>query len=603
MNHHHPQDKLIEDREREGIDIEFSDVSYTVTEWTPGRIFCPVKKRILKNVSGTFWRKQSCAIIGCSGSGKSSLLNFLSGYNTYGYRGNININGQPRNRKLFLKQLSYIMQEDLLQPHLTVLELMEIASKLRSCTIKLEVYHQILIKRILDNLKLSDKENTLSIKLSGGERRRLSIAIELIRNPKVMFFDEPTTGLDVVSANYVVSMLKDLANCGKTIICTIHQASALQLEMFNSLYILSPTGQCIYHGKSSNLINYLSSIGLQCPLHHNPADFVIEVSCGEYGDHNETLVKYIDNGKSNKWSKENYINEPGDQMVNCYSKHTRHKSLSKYINELRILISRTLIISSRDSDFIYLRIYVPLVMSFLFGSVYFNIGKSGLYTRDNVVMLYFSMMTIVYLSAYSMSIKFPMELLLMRLEYFNQWYSLRSYYTCVTLMDLPLQIISTGLFCIVIYLMTGQPIELFRFLMVFLMLIVTGLMSQATGMLIAILFKNFLINTIVISSIILPLTIFAGIMLRIEDTPKVYSWIYDISLLKHSMQGILHAIYGFKRSILPCPEIYCYNGSPESVLKDISMSDNIFWTSIGYITAVFLFLKICTYVVLKYKLS
>ncbi|VVC39406.1 Hypothetical protein CINCED_3A013694 [Cinara cedri] len=555
MNHHHPQDKLIEDREREGIDIEFSDVSYTVTEWTPGRIFCPVKKRILKNVSGTFWRKQSCAIIGCSGSGKSSLLNFLSGYNTYGYRGNININGQPRNRKLFLKQLSYIMQEDLLQPHLTVLELMEIASKLRSCTIKLEVYHQILIKRILDNLKLSDKENTLSIKLSGGERRRLSIAIELIRNPKVMFFDEPTTGLDVVSANYVVSMLKDLANCGKTIICTIHQASALQLEMFNSLYILSPTGQCIYHGKSSNLINYLSSIGLQCPLHHNPADFVIEVSCGEYGDHNETLVKYIDNGKSNKWSKENYINEPGDQMVNCYSKHTRHKSLSKYINELRILISRTLIISSRDSDFIYLRIYVPLVMSFLFGSVYFNIGKSGLYTRDNVVMLYFSMMTIVYLSAYSMSIKFPMELLLMRLEYFNQWYSLRSYYTCVTLMDLPLQIISTGLFCIVIYLMTGQPIELFRFLMVFLMLIVTGLMSQATGMLIAILFKNFLINTIVISSIILPLTIFAGIMLRIEDTPKVYSWIYDISLLKHSMQGILHAIYGFKRSILPCPEV------------------------------------------------
>lgn len=86
-------------------------------------------------------------------------------------------------------------------------------------------------------------------------------------------------GLDVVSANYVVSMLRDLANCGKTIICTIHQASASQLEMFNALYILSPTGQCIYRGKPSNLINYLSSVGLQCPLHHNPADYGILNIC------------------------------------------------------------------------------------------------------------------------------------------------------------------------------------------------------------------------------------------------------------------------------------------------------------------------------------
>jgi len=70
-------------------------------------------------------------------------------------------------------------------------------------------------------------------------------------------------------------MLKDLANSGKTIICTIHQASASQLEMFNTLYTLSPTGQCIYHGMSSNLISYLSSIGLQCPLNYNPVDYGI----------------------------------------------------------------------------------------------------------------------------------------------------------------------------------------------------------------------------------------------------------------------------------------------------------------------------------------
>lgn len=135
-------------------------------------MFVSEKKQILKNVSGTFHKKQACAIIGCSGSGKSSLLNFISGYKydktyyllstkyllilfiyflkfihrTCGYRGDIIINGQPRNRKQFMKQLSYIMQDDNLQPHLTVLESMEIASKLRNCTVQLDIYHKILVR-------------------------------------------------------------------------------------------------------------------------------------------------------------------------------------------------------------------------------------------------------------------------------------------------------------------------------------------------------------------------------------------------------------------------------------------------------------------------
>lgn len=79
----------------------------------------------------------------------------------------------------------------------------------------------------------------------------------------------------MVSADTVVSVLKDLASCGKTIVYTIHQVSALQLNMVDSLYVLSPTGQCIYRGERSNLVNYLSCLGLQCPLNYNPADYGI----------------------------------------------------------------------------------------------------------------------------------------------------------------------------------------------------------------------------------------------------------------------------------------------------------------------------------------
>ncbi|XP_050422034.1 ATP-binding cassette sub-family G member 4-like [Adelges cooleyi] len=589
----------------DGIDIEFTDVSYSVNVWTPGKIFRPEKKKILQNVSGKFLKNQSYAIIGCSGSGKSSLLNFVSGYKTTGYKGSININGKPRRREVFLKRSSYIMQDDHLQPYLTILESMEIASKLRYCVMKLDVYQQVIIKRILENFKLTEKQNTLARNLSGGECRRLSIAMELIRNPKVMFFDEPTTGLDMASANKVVSVLRDLAKSGRTIICTIHQMTASHLNLFDVLYILSPTGQCIYRGQSSQLLNYLSSIGLHCPLHHNPADYVIEVSCGEYGDYIDSLVECADNGKSNSWCEEKQDQSVSEEAVlneNFTVETYRQKRSSRFFHELRVLIRRTMLISSRDSELINIRLFAPVIVACLFGLVYYDIGNNGLYTRDNVTLLYFCVTYIVFLSAYSMSIKFPLDFLLMRLEHFNQWYSIKSYYACLTIMDLPIQITSTGLFCLVLYVMSGQPFELFRFVLFSLMFILTGLLSQATGMLIAILFKSFLMNAIVISLILLPTTMFAGIMLRISDTPKMYTWIYDISMLKHSVQGILHSVYGFKRADMECPEIYCPNRSPSSVLQNFSMSENIFWISAIYITGIFVCLKICTYMVLKKKL-
>lgn len=82
-----------------------------------------------------------------------------------------------------------------------------------------------------------------------------------------------SSGLDSSSANQVLVTLKDLTVSGRTIVCTIHQASASQLKIFDILYILTPSGQCIYHGMPSNLLNYLAIQGLRCPLYHNTADY------------------------------------------------------------------------------------------------------------------------------------------------------------------------------------------------------------------------------------------------------------------------------------------------------------------------------------------
>lgn len=167
-----------------------------------------------------------------------------------------------------------------------------------ACNLKLKpgVDHEPVINDILKNLNLNHRRRNYANQLSGGERRRLSIALELVANPTIFFLDEPTSGLDEVTAAQCVRLLKNLAKQNKTVVCTIHQPSATTFALFDHIFVLA-RGQCVYQGGPNVLVPFLNRVNLRCPLTYNPSDYIIELCDADDGTVVPALARETQNGK------------------------------------------------------------------------------------------------------------------------------------------------------------------------------------------------------------------------------------------------------------------------------------------------------------------
>ncbi|XP_061439050.1 broad substrate specificity ATP-binding cassette transporter ABCG2-like isoform X3 [Rhineura floridana] len=243
-----------------------------------------VQKQILLDVSGIM-KPGLNAILGPTGSGKSSLLDILATRkNPKGLSGDILINGFPLPPN-FKCISGYVVQDDVVMGTLTVRENLEFSAALRlplSMSIKEKDERVNTVIKELDLSKVADsKVGTYFIRgVSGGERKRTCIGLELITHPTVLFLDEPTTGLDASTANAVLLLLKKMSEQGRTIIFSIHQPRYSIYKLFDSLTLLA-AGRLLYHGPCENALPYFKTLGYVCEPYNNPADFFLDVINGD----------------------------------------------------------------------------------------------------------------------------------------------------------------------------------------------------------------------------------------------------------------------------------------------------------------------------------
>ncbi|RXG71535.1 ATP-binding cassette sub-family G member 4 [Armadillidium vulgare] len=420
--------------------------------------------------------------------------------------GEILVNGKPRCLKSFQKQSCYIMQDEHLLKYLTVQESMDVAAALKLGKSCQDLSVKSTIDEILSDLGLEETKNTRVSNLSGGERKRLSIAFEIISKPPIMFLDEPTSGLDNQNSYRCISLLKKLSAEGRTIICTIHQPSARLFDKFDYVYALAE-GNCVYRGSVSGVLPFLSKISLQCPHYYNPADFLIEVASGEYGNSSTALAQEVNSNLSLDGDKYNHtgkaieqdlVSDSKDQNINGISVGYQSRGDVVYISkdetnldfsschqsflsqeeenfahysvpfwtQFYVLFVRTLRSIIRDPILTLTRLLVNILVGIFVGILFYDIGDDATEVLSNIGYLYFSFVFFALISMFPTVLIFPLEIKVIIREHLNNWYSLKAYYLAKTFADTPLQIVYSFIFTSIAYFMTNQPHEIERFLLI-----------------------------------------------------------------------------------------------------------------------------------------
>eukprot|EP00927_Polykrikos_kofoidii_P044079 TRINITY_DN38144_c0_g1_i1.p1 TRINITY_DN38144_c0_g1~~TRINITY_DN38144_c0_g1_i1.p1 ORF type:complete len:857 (+),score=126.03 TRINITY_DN38144_c0_g1_i1:41-2611(+) len=271
------------------ISIKFEDLSLVLHDG----------KTVLKGVTGEFKAKTMVAIMGPSGAGKTTFMNVLCGKAPYGKRhGKVLINGQEGDISQFKSVVGFVPQEDVVHEMLTVREQIHYAAELRNACGTPRAVINAIVQDVLRVMQIDHIETSIvgGVKqrgISGGQRKRVNIGLELAACPTVLFLDEPTTGLDSTSSLLVISSLKKMTTLGMTTIMVIHQPRYSLFTLFDEVLLLGRGGQTVYLGGATSATGYFENLGFKVPTGENLADWLMDVISGEVETSREPSFKPV----------------------------------------------------------------------------------------------------------------------------------------------------------------------------------------------------------------------------------------------------------------------------------------------------------------------
>ena len=480
---------------------------------------------ILKPINARFEPGVLNVIMGPSGSGKTSLLNSMasrlhSNFSTrYLTGGNMKYGGSVPSEDVIRSVASYVCQDDdALLATLTVRETLQFAAGLRlpahmSKAEKKRRAESVLIKLGLRDCADNLIGNDLIKGISGGEKRRVTIAVQVLTDPRILLLDEPTSGLDAFTASSIIEVLRGLAEEGRTLVLTIHQSRSDLWNYFGNVLLLARGGYPAYAGKGSSMLSHFSALGYDCPRTTNPADFALDLITidlqhasreAKSRDKVRSLISNWDNARGQLEKTQSHISVPAELG-------SLKRTMTPFRISFPLLVQRSLIGFRRDSAAILARTSQILGFSIIV-TLFFAPLKSdyeSVQTRFGIIQEFVALYFVGMLQNIAV---YPSEKNVFYREHDDRAYSIEAFFLQYTVLEIPFEIVACLAFSAIAVFAAGLP----RTVTLFFVVAANGFFIVNCGESIGIMFNTLFNNTgfaVNLTSVVLSVaTLMAGIL-------------------------------------------------------------------------------------------
>ncbi|XP_039684151.1 pleiotropic drug resistance protein 1 isoform X2 [Medicago truncatula] len=541
--------------------ITFDEVTYSVDmpQEMRNRGVVEDKLVLLKGVSGAFRPGVLTALMGVTGAGKTTLMDVLSGRKTGGYiGGNITISGYPKKQDTFARISGYCEQTDIHSPHVTVYESLLYSAWLRlSPDINAET-RKMFIEEVMELVELKPLQNAIVglpgvSGLSTEQRKRLTIAVELVANPSIIFMDEPTSGLDARAAAIVMRTVRNTVDTGRTVVCTIHQPSIDIFESFDELLLLKQGGKEIYVGSlghnSSNLISYFEGIhGVnKIKEGYNPATWMLEITNSskevDLGIDFAEVYKNSDLYRRNKTLIEE-LSTPASGSKDLY--FTSQYSRSFWTQCMACLWKQHWSYW-RNPVYTAIRFLYSTSVAVLLGTMFWNLG-SNIEKEQDLFNAMGSMYSAVLLIGIKNSNAVQPVVAVERTVFYREraagMYSAFPYAFAQVVIELPHVFVQSVVYGFIVYAMIGFEWTLVKFLWCLFFMYFTFLYFTFYGMMSVAMTPNNHISIIVSSAFYSIWNLFSGFIVPRPRIPVWWRWYSWANPVAWSLYGLVTSQYG-----------------------------------------------------------
>ncbi|CAN6545234.1 unnamed protein product [Malus baccata var. baccata] len=514
---------------------------------------------LLRRVSGAFRPGVLTALMGVSGAGKTTLMDVLAGRKTGGYiEGNITISGYPKKQESFARISGYCEQNDIHSPYVTVFESLMYSAWLRlSSEINSET-RKMFVEEVMRLVELNPLRQALvglpgASGLSTEQRKRLTIAVELVANPSIIFMDEPTSGLDARAAAIVMRAVRNTVDTGRTVVCTIHQPSIDIFDAFDELFLLKKGGQEIYVGPLGrhccNLIKYFEGIDNVSKIRdgYNPATWMLEVTSSA-----KEIAMEIDFAEVYKNSelyrrnkaliKELSTPAPGSKALHFPSQYSQ-----PFLTQCIACLWKQHWSYWRNTQYTAIRLIYTTFVALMFGTMFWNLGSKTKKQKDLFNAIGSMYAAVLFLGIKNCTTVQPVvdvERTVFYRERAAGMYSALAYAFAQVTIEIPYVFVQALFYSVIVYATIGFEWTVAKFLWYLFFMYFTFLYFTYYGMMGVALTPDQHIAAISSSSFYAIWNLFSGFIIPRTRIPVWWRWYYWACPMAWTLYGLATSQFG-----------------------------------------------------------